>query len=139
MNAVRILLTVVVALLAATATAALILGRMPESGDATTVIAIGYATFGVCFLIVTIGKRVERTLEIAMWAMVASILVYLLIVDLFTISWQNWRAVLTGFGNPALTLLSAFGLSATDSHGCVSPSLVVPQDSCLTRSMQVFG
>lgn len=87
------------ALASATASAALLLGRMPGAGDAGTVIALGYVTFGLCFLIVTFGKRVERTLEYAMWFMVAGIMVYLLAVDVFTVSGENWARVLTGFGS----------------------------------------
>lgn len=74
------------ALASATASAALLLGRMPGSADAGTVIALGYVTFGVCFAIVTLGRRIERTLEIAMWFMVAGVLIYLLAVDVFTVS-----------------------------------------------------
>ena len=87
------------ALASATATAALLLGRIPGADDAGLVVALGYATFGLCFLLVTIGKRVERTLEIAMWVMVAGVMLYLLLVDVFTVSAENWRAVVTGFGS----------------------------------------
>src|SRR5687768_521883 len=59
------------ALASATATTALLLGRMPGSADAPTVIAIGYGTFALCFLLTLSGRKVERTLEYAMWTMVA--------------------------------------------------------------------
>jgi hypothetical protein len=87
------------ALASATASAALLLGRIPGADDSGTVIALGYVTFGLCFLITTIGKRVERTLEYAMWIMVAGIMLYLLAVDLFTVSAENWQAVAFGFGS----------------------------------------
>ena len=87
------------ALSSATATAALLLGRMPTADDAGTVIALGYVTFGACFLLVTVGKKVERTLEYAMWFMVAGIIMYLLAVDIFTVSAANWRTVVLGFGS----------------------------------------
>jgi len=87
------------ALASATASAALLLGRIPEASDSGTVIALGYATFLLCFLITTIGKRVERTLECAMWVMVAGIILYLLAVDVFTVSAANWRSVAFGFGS----------------------------------------
>jgi hypothetical protein len=87
------------ALASATASAALLLGRMPGPDDSGTVIALGYVTFGLCFLLVTVGKKVERTLEYAMWVMVAGIMLYLLAVDVFTVSAANWRHVLTGFGS----------------------------------------
>ncbi len=85
------------ALASATASAALLLGRMPTTADAGTVVAIGYATFGACFLIVNFGKKVERTLELAMWAMLVLILGYLFIFDLATVSSQNWGRLARGF------------------------------------------
>jgi hypothetical protein len=85
------------ALSSATASAALLLGRMPGDGDRSTVIALGYATFGVCFVIATLGKKIERTIEYAMWAMVAGIIGYLLIVDILTVSGETWKRVLGGF------------------------------------------
>jgi hypothetical protein len=87
------------ALASATATAALVLGRVPTADDAGTVILLGYVTFLLCFVIVTLGKKIERTLEYSMWAMVAGILGYLLFVDIFTVSADNWGRVLGGFGS----------------------------------------
>jgi hypothetical protein len=63
------------------------------------VIALGYATFALCFGISLVGKRIERTLEWAMWVMVGGIILYLLAVDIFTVSAENWRRVLIGFGS----------------------------------------
>ena len=60
------------------------------------IIALGYATFGMCFLIATLGKRVERTLEVVMWFMITTVMLYLFLVDVFTVSAENWRRVLTG-------------------------------------------
>ena len=87
------------ALASATATAALLLGRMPTAADATTVVALGYATFGLCFAIVLLGKKVERTLEIAMWFMVGAVMLYLFLVAIFTVSYENWVRVVGGFGH----------------------------------------
>lgn len=87
------------ALGSATATAALVLGRMPTGDDAGLVISIGYATFLLCFVIATVGKKIERTIEVAMWAMVAAIIAYLLLVDLFAVSAENWSKVAVGFGS----------------------------------------
>lgn len=86
------------ALASATATTALIFGRLPTADDSGTVIAIGYATFLLCFLIVTLGTKIERTLEYVMWTMVVCIFGYLLLVDVFTVSSENWARVLGGFG-----------------------------------------
>lgn len=85
------------ALGSATATAALMLGRLPTAADSGMVIAIGYATFLLCFVIATVGKKIERTMEVAMWTLVAVIIVYLLAVDLFFASRENWSRVAVGF------------------------------------------
>ena len=81
------------ALASATATTALLLGRVPAAADASTVIAIGYGTFALCFVITLTGRKVERTLEYAMWFMVLGIIVYLGLIDLFTVSAENWMRV----------------------------------------------
>jgi hypothetical protein len=85
------------ALASATASAALLLGRIPEPADATVVKALGYATFGLCFLITLAGRKIERTIELAMWFMVAAVVVYLLYLDVFTASARSWSAAATGF------------------------------------------
>ncbi|MCH7823937.1 MAG: Nramp family divalent metal transporter [Acidobacteria bacterium] len=85
------------ALASATATAALLLGRMPTEADAGLVVRLGYLTFGACFLITMLGKKVERTLEVAMWLMVGFVGAYLLLIDLTTVSWGTWSSVLAGF------------------------------------------
>lgn len=87
------------ALASATATAALLLGRMPGPADAPTVIAIGYGTFALCFVITMAGRKIERTIEYAMWAMIAFIVLYLALVDVFTVSAENWRRVTLGFAS----------------------------------------
>ena len=84
------------ALASATATAALWLGRMPDAADAGTVIAIGYGTFALCFAITLAGRKVERTVEFAMWIMVAGILTYLVLMDVAGVSAENWRRVAGG-------------------------------------------
>ncbi|MGH9330670.1 MAG: Nramp family divalent metal transporter [Vicinamibacterales bacterium] len=85
------------ALASATASAALLLGRMPGEADAGFVILIGYVTFGACFAITLAGRKVEQTIEYVMWFMVAAIAVYLLAVDLFAASADSWRRVTVGF------------------------------------------
>ncbi len=87
------------ALASATATAAIVLGRMPDSADAPTVIAIGYVTFALCFVITLSGKKIERTVEYVMWVLVAFILTYLAVIDVATVSADNWKRVTTGFGS----------------------------------------
>ncbi len=78
------------ALASATATAALVLGRLPEQGDARLVMLLGYATFAACLLIVTLGRKIERSLERAMWVMMVGVFVFLIAVDVTTVSTANW-------------------------------------------------
>lgn len=85
------------ALTSATATAALFLGRMPTGSDAGFVVLLGYATFGACLVIVSLGRKIERTLEYAMWGMVGWIVVYLVAVDVTTVSASNWARLARGF------------------------------------------
>jgi hypothetical protein len=85
------------ALASATATAALLLGRVPGEGDAGLVVTLGYATFAACFLIVLLSKKIERSLERAMWAMLCWIFAYLLVVDVSSVSAANWGRTLQGF------------------------------------------
>lgn len=85
------------ALASATASAALILGRMPAGGDAGLVIALGYATFAVAFLVTLLGRKVERTLEYAMWTMVGGVLLYLVALSLFTVRGEAWSETAGGF------------------------------------------
>jgi hypothetical protein len=85
------------ALASATASAAILLGRMPGEADAGTVILLGYLTFLACFVIVSTGRKVERTIELVMWVLVAWIALYLLAIDLTAVSATTWRRVSAGF------------------------------------------
>jgi len=85
------------ALASATASAALILGRIPGAGDAGLVIALGYATFGLCLLITLTGRKIERTLELAMWTMVGAILLYLTGLSVTGVSGETWGRTAAGF------------------------------------------
>ena len=44
-----------------------------------------------------VGKKIERTLEVAMWLMVGFVGTYLLLIDVTTVSWSTWGSVLSGF------------------------------------------
>jgi hypothetical protein len=85
------------ALASATALAAVALGRAPADADRGLVIAFGYVTFALCFVIVCSGRKVVRTIEWAMWAMKGCTFIYLLGIALFTVSAGNWATILRGF------------------------------------------
>jgi hypothetical protein len=104
-----------IALSAATAAAALLLGRMPTGEDSGLVIALGYVTFAACFGVISVGKKVERTVELAMRFMMVWVFSFLFLVDVTTVAGANWARIFQGlvsFGNiPAgsdWNLLAAF-------------------------------
>ncbi len=85
------------ALASATASAALVLGRIPTDADQQLVKLLGYTTFGICVLVLTFGRKIERNLEYAMWILMAGVFGYLLFVDLTMVSAGSWRAIAGGF------------------------------------------
>ena len=87
------------ALASATATAAILLGRIPTDADAGLVVGLGYATFGACFMIVLLGRKIERTIEVVIGFMVVSVFVYLILVDVTTVSGEHWGEMVSGFVN----------------------------------------
>ncbi len=81
---------------AATGIAAFALGRLPGAGDAGTVLMWGYVTFLLVIVLLFLGRKVERTLELAQWFMVAWIFIYLLFVDIFLVSADTWGKTIGG-------------------------------------------
>ncbi len=87
------------ALASATATAALWLGRLPTAEDSGLVLLHGYLTFGLCFAITLGSRKIEHAVERAMWFMIGAVFVYLVAIDLFVVSAENWGQVAAGFLN----------------------------------------
>lgn len=85
------------ALTAATAITAGILGKMPTEADRGMVLFWGYATFILSIIVISLGKKVQRTMEILQWFFIAWILIYLLGIDLFAAPLSSWAKVLGGF------------------------------------------
>jgi len=85
------------ALGAATALAAFQLGKIPGAPDKGTVIVWGYVIFASCVILVSIGRRIERTLEWANWIMMFVVLGGLLILDIFIVPGKVWLEGLKGF------------------------------------------
>ena len=72
-------------------------GRMPGSPDAGTLV---YVTYGVILLTVAIllfGGTIERMLEIASWAMLAYIFIFLVTVNIFFVPLAHWGRTILGF------------------------------------------
>jgi len=65
---------------AATGLGSIILGRIPTAADATFVRLLGIVLFIICLIICMVGYKIERTLEIVMWAMMIFVFVSLLFI-----------------------------------------------------------
>jgi hypothetical protein len=85
------------AIATATAIAAMQLARIPGAADRPTVVFWGYFVFIACGVLVSIGGKIERTLEIANWVMVAIILVSLIALDVLLAPASTWGQGLVGF------------------------------------------
>lgn len=86
---------------AATASGAiffLFLGRLPEPpADSTTNYLIGVGTFLACVVVLLLGRRIARTLEMLNWALVTVILGGFLVLGLIYVPAATWGAALAGF------------------------------------------
>ena len=71
--------------------------RVAGAGDANTVFAIAAGAFLVCVAILLVGRRIERTLEVLNWIMVAAILTSFLALALIFVAPATWIAAATGF------------------------------------------
>ncbi len=71
--------------------------RLPGPAEARTVYAIGVGLFLLCGLILTFGRRIERTLEVLNWIMVTAILAGLGLLALLFVPSRTWAAAVTGF------------------------------------------
>ncbi|MHB1329286.1 MAG: Nramp family divalent metal transporter [Gemmatimonadales bacterium] len=71
--------------------------RMAGPEDAGMVYAIGIGTFLVCVAILLVGRRIERTLEILNWILVAAILSSFVVLALIFVAPSTWLAAVTGY------------------------------------------
>jgi hypothetical protein len=81
----------------ATALAAAQLGKIPGTADKGTVIIWTYIMFASCVVLVSLGRKIERTLEWANWLMMFVVLGGLLILDAFLVPGKVWLEGLAGF------------------------------------------
>ena len=72
--------------------------RLATPAEATVVYYIGCASFLFCVTILMFGKRIERTLELLNWAMVACILGSFLVLALVFVPANVWMGAVAGFG-----------------------------------------
>ncbi len=70
--------------------------RLAVAADATSIYYIGVGTFLVCVAILSIGSRIEKTLELLNWVMVAAILSSFLVLALLFVPGGTWAAAVLG-------------------------------------------
>ncbi|GIW52032.1 MAG: iron transporter [Gemmatimonadales bacterium] len=71
-------------------------GELAGAEDSSAVYAIGVATFLACVGILLLGRRIERTLEILNWILVAAILGGFFLLALLLVAPGTWLAALAG-------------------------------------------
>jgi hypothetical protein len=71
--------------------------RIAGPADATTIYLLGIGTFLLCIALLTLGRRIERTLELLNWVMVVCILGGFLAMALYFVPLSTWAAAGTGF------------------------------------------
>ncbi|MCA1586598.1 MAG: Nramp family divalent metal transporter, partial [Acidobacteria bacterium] len=71
-------------------------GRVPGTADAGTIYEIGVAVFLTCVAILSIGKRIVRTLEVLNWILVVSTLGSFLAMAVAFVPPMRWLDGLTG-------------------------------------------
>ena len=72
-------------------------GRLAGAGDANIVYALGIAVFFICVLILLVGRRIERTLEILNWILIGTILTALTILAIVFVAPDMWLRGIAGF------------------------------------------
>ncbi len=85
------------ALACATAVAAMQLRRIPALADKPVVIFWAYFIFIGLGVLISIGGKVEKTLEIVQWIMVPTILIALIVLDAFLAPASTWGQALVGY------------------------------------------
>jgi hypothetical protein len=71
--------------------------RLAGGGDALVVYLIGCASFLVCVAVLLFGRRIERTLELLNWVLVACILASFFALAVAFAPAPTWVAVISGF------------------------------------------
>jgi hypothetical protein len=76
----------------------LFMGKLAEDpADGGTIYFIGIATFVACQMVLLLGRRIARTLEILNWLLVAVILGGFLVLSFIYVPPRTWFAALAGF------------------------------------------
>ena len=70
--------------------------RLAGPSDAGTIYNIGVATFLLCVVVLSVGRRVERTLELLNWVLIVSILGGFLVLAVLFVPGAIWLAAIAG-------------------------------------------
>jgi len=71
--------------------------RLPGPADGNVVYLIGAGTFVICVLVLLVGRRIERTLELLNWVLILVILAAFLVLALMYTDSTTWVAAGAGF------------------------------------------
>src|ERR1041385_8609485 len=71
--------------------------RLPGAAESGMVYAIGVSLFLLCGVVLMIGRRIERTLEVLNWIMIAAIIGGLGLLALMFVPLSIWAAGVAGF------------------------------------------
>jgi hypothetical protein len=77
--------------------------RLATAPDANVIYFIGVGTFLACVAILSFGRRIERTLELLNWVLVAAILGSFLVLSLMFVPATTWAAGVVGLAGFDLT------------------------------------
>ena len=72
-------------------------GSLPGEAQAGLVHGIGAGIFAACVVILLVGRRIERTLELLNWMLVATILIGLAVLCVMIAPAERWVATAVGF------------------------------------------
>ena len=75
----------------------LVTRRIAGAADAVTIYQLGVGTFLLCIILLMLGRRIERTLELLNWVMVVCILGGFLALALYFVPASIWAAAGAGF------------------------------------------
>src|ERR1041384_6503353 len=71
--------------------------RLPGAAESGTVYGIGVGLFLLCGLLLMVGRRIERTLEVLNWIMVSCIIGGFAVLAIMFVPLATWGAALAGF------------------------------------------
>lgn len=73
------------------------MGRMPGAPDAASLAWVTYGVMALAVLILSSGRTIERMLELASWAMIVFIFVFLVVVNVVFVPPSHWLRTAAGF------------------------------------------